>query len=137
MPNPDLASEFRVDPAALEGCGQSAQHLAGQVPGETARITGPSDQAAAGLRGWLTAGAIHDCGANWKTLLDKLAGEMGGCGAKLTQTAANYRQGEQSVYAHLKGAGGGTGTGTRPPATADPFGTVLAAERPSGTGKAQ
>ncbi|MFF2659522.1 hypothetical protein ACFVUH_19420 [Kitasatospora sp. NPDC058032] len=64
MPNPDGASGVKVNPAALEGCGQAAQHIAGQVPGETAKIVAPSDQAAATLQGWSTATAIRNCGTS-------------------------------------------------------------------------
>lgn len=130
MPNPDLASQFTVNPAALEGCGQSAQHIAQQVPGETAKIVGPSDQASAALKGWRTAGALHDCSANWKTLLDRLSVEMAGCGTRLVQTAAGYRQGEQSVYAHLQGGNPPAGSGSKAAAVPDPWGTVVAGEAP-------
>ncbi|MGW2541315.1 WXG100 family type VII secretion target [Kitasatospora sp. NPDC001574] len=131
MPNPDLASEFKVNPAALAGCGQSAQHIAGQVPGETAKIVAPSDRAAATLQGWLTATAIRTCGTNWRTLLDKLSGDMSDVGSKLVKTAAHYQQGEQSVYAHLRGAAGPAQGGATPAPEADPFGTVLAGESPA------
>ncbi|MEV6974646.1 type VII secretion target [Kitasatospora sp. NPDC093806] len=128
MPNPDLASAVKVNPAALQGCGQTAQHIAGQVPGETTKIIAPSDQAAATLQGWSTAAAIHNCGANWKTLLDKLSGDMSDVGAKLVTTAGHYRQVEQSVYAHLRGAAGPAQGGATPALASDPFGTVLASE---------
>ncbi|MFF2951917.1 hypothetical protein ACFVVU_11330 [Kitasatospora sp. NPDC057965] len=125
MPNPDLASEFKVNPAVLASCGQSAQYIASQVPGDTTKIIAPSNQAAATLQGWLTATAIQNCGTNWKTLLDKLSGGMADTGSKLVQTAAYYRQGEQSVYAHLRGAAGPARTGPAPVPETDPFGTVL------------
>ncbi|MFF8773209.1 hypothetical protein [Kitasatospora sp. NPDC015120] len=131
MPNPDLASEFKVNPAVLASCGQSAQYMASQVPGETAKIIAPSSQAAATLQGWLTAPAIQNCGTNWKTLLDKLAGTMADTGSRLVQTAAHYRQGEQSVYAHLRGAAGPAQAGPAPAPETDPFGTVLAGGNPS------
>ncbi|MEU6233682.1 hypothetical protein [Kitasatospora sp. NPDC047058] len=137
MPNPDLASEFKVNPAALEGCGQTAQHIAGEVPGETTKIIAPSDQAAATLQGWLTAPAVHDCGTNWKTLLDKLSGDMSDLGSKLVMTAAGYRQGEQSVYAHLRGAAGPAQSGATPAQGTDPFGTVLAGENSSAADKSR
>ncbi|MFJ9843726.1 hypothetical protein ACIRYZ_25375 [Kitasatospora sp. NPDC101155] len=84
MADPDADLEFRVKPAELDGCGQSAQHIGGLIPGETAKITDPCNQAAGGLKGWLTAGAIQNCGTNWKTLLDKLGTDMGD-GGKASQ----------------------------------------------------
>ncbi|AUY50601.1 hypothetical protein [Streptomyces sp. CB01881] len=128
MPNPDLASQFTVNPAALDGCGQSAQHIGGQIPGETTKITAPSDQASATLAGWQTAASLHNCSTNWKTLLDKLGGDMSTCGSKLVQTAAGYRQGEQSAYAHLRGSNAAAAGGAPAGAATDPFGTVLASE---------
>ncbi|MEV7022546.1 type VII secretion target [Kitasatospora sp. NPDC093558] len=124
MPNPDLAADFKVNPAALEGCGQSAQFIASQIPTETAKLTEPCNQAAAGLQGWQTATALQSCSTNWKTLLDKLGKDMGDLGSKLVQTAGVYRQGEQSVYAHLQGQGRGTPV----PAEPDPFGTMVVGE---------
>ncbi|MFJ9845380.1 hypothetical protein ACIRYZ_34050 [Kitasatospora sp. NPDC101155] len=121
--------EFKVNPAELDGCGQSAQHIGGPIPGETAKITEPYNQAAGTLKGWRTAAAVHDCDANWKTLLDKLGGDMGGVGSKLATSAGYYRQVEKDVHGHLKSQGGGAATTDEP----DPFGTVLT---PTG-GKAQ
>ncbi|MFF3113914.1 hypothetical protein ACFVSN_32575 [Kitasatospora sp. NPDC057904] len=133
VPNPDLASEFRVDPAALEGCGQSAQFIASQIPAETAKIAEPCTQAAAGLQGWQTGAALQSCSTNWKALLDKLGKDMGDLGSKLVQTAGVYRQGEQRVYAHLQGQGRGMPV----PAEPDPFGTVVVGETSTATEKSR
>ncbi|MBV2156750.1 hypothetical protein [Kitasatospora sp. SUK 42] len=119
MADPDLALEFEVNPAELDGCGQSAQHVAGLVPDETSKITDPCDQAAAGLQGWLTASAVRDCGANWKALLDRLGGDMGDVGGKLASSAGYYRQVEQDIQASM-------GSPSAPvPHEPDPFGTTV------------
>ncbi|MFD4399098.1 hypothetical protein [Kitasatospora sp. NPDC058478] len=102
MADPDLALEFKVNPAELDGCGQSAQHIGGLIPGETAKITDPCSQAAGGLKGWLTAAAIQNCGTNWKTLLDKLGGDMGDVGTKLATSAAYYRQVEKDIHGSMR-----------------------------------
>ncbi|MEV7026784.1 hypothetical protein [Kitasatospora sp. NPDC093558] len=102
MAGPDAGLEFKVKPAELDGCGQSAQHIGGLIPGETSKITGPCSQAAGGLKGWLTAGAIQNCGANWKTLLDKLGTDMGDVGTRLATSAAFYRQAEQNVHNSMR-----------------------------------
>ncbi|MFF2614084.1 hypothetical protein [Kitasatospora sp. NPDC058046] len=129
MADPDAALQFKVNPAELDGCGQSAQHIGGLVPGETSKITEPCNQAAGTLKGWLTAAAVRDCGANWKTLLDKLGSDMSDVGAKLATSAGYYRQVEKDIHGHLKSQDGGAATADEP----DPFGTVLT---PTG-GKAQ
>ncbi|MFG2904486.1 WXG100 family type VII secretion target [Kitasatospora sp. NPDC048286] len=142
MPSPYSSSAVAVNPSVLEGCGQTAQHLGGQIPPETAKIAEPNDQAASTLQGWLTGPAIHNCAANWKTLLDKLAGDMGSAGAKLTTTATAYRQNEQNVSVSMSG---NTDNGTHRPSVKDPFNTVLTsdlspaaeARRAAGAGKAQ
>ncbi|MFE4514248.1 WXG100 family type VII secretion target [Kitasatospora sp. NPDC056783] len=131
MPSPYSPSAVTVNPSVLEGCGQTAQHLGGQIPPETAKITEPSDQAASTLQGWLTGPAIHNCAANWKTLLDKLAGDMGGTGAKLATAAASYRQNEQNVSASMNG---GAVTGDYRPPAKDPFNTVLTGDLSPATG---
>ncbi|MER7581625.1 hypothetical protein [Kitasatospora sp. NPDC097691] len=143
MPGPYSRTAFAVNPAALESCGQTARHLGGQIPPETTKITAPSDQAAAALRGWLTGPAVHDCAADWKTLLDRLAADMGNSGTKLSTAAADYRRNEQDLSTALNGGPATTPCGYRAPA-ADPFGTVLTkdlspaaeAARTNGTGKA-
>ncbi|MEV7773084.1 hypothetical protein [Kitasatospora sp. NPDC086791] len=119
MADPDLALELKVNPAELDGCGQSAQHLGGLIPGETSKITEPSNQAAATLTGWQMAAAIRNCGTNWKTLLDRLGSDMGDVGTKLASSATYYRQVEKAIHASLKDPNA--------PATdePDPFGTVV------------
>ncbi|MFF2038850.1 hypothetical protein ACFVVX_00340 [Kitasatospora sp. NPDC058170] len=122
MADPDAALEFKVNPTELDGCGQSAQHIGGLIPGETAKLTEPCSQAASSLRGWLTAAAVRDCGANWKTLLDRLGGDMSDVGSKLATSAGYYRQVDKDIHGHLKSQGGGASA----PGEPDPFGTVLA-----------
>ncbi|MFI9330065.1 WXG100 family type VII secretion target [Kitasatospora sp. NPDC052868] len=142
MTSPYSNPAFAVNPSALEGCGQTAQHLGSQIPPETAKITEPNDQAASTLQGWLTGPAIHNCAANWKTLLDKIAGDIGSAGTKLTTAATAYRQNEQNVSMSMNGV---TATGTYRPPVNDPFNTVLTsdlspaaeARRAAGAGKAQ
>ncbi|MFI8460838.1 hypothetical protein [Kitasatospora sp. NPDC085464] len=144
MPGPYSRAALAVNPAVLENCGQTAQHLGSRIPSETTKITAPGDQAAAALRGWLTGPAIHDCAAGWKTLLDKLAADMAGSGTKLSTAAADYRRNEQSLSTALTGSAATTPYAHRPPA-ADPFGTVLTkdlspaaeAARTNGAGKAR
>lgn len=46
MADPDGSLGFKVKPDELDGCGQSAQHIGGLIPGETAKITDPCSQAA-------------------------------------------------------------------------------------------
>ncbi|MFI9325504.1 hypothetical protein ACIGXI_37800 [Kitasatospora aureofaciens] len=101
MADPDASLDFKVKPDELDGCGQSAQHIGGLIPGETAKITDPCSQAAGTLQGWLTAAALTTCGSNWKTLLDKLGGDMGEVGTKLGTSAAFYRQVEQDIHTNM------------------------------------
>ncbi|MFE7529108.1 type VII secretion target [Kitasatospora sp. NPDC057542] len=119
MPNPDLASELKVNPAELDGCGQSAQHIGSLIPGETSKVTEPNNQAANGLRGWQMAAAIQGCATNWKTLLDKLGADMGDVGTKLAASATYYRQVEKDIHASLKDPNAPAGD------EPDPFGTVV------------
>lgn len=119
MADPDLALEFKVNPAELDGCGQSAQHIGGLIPGETSKITEPCNQASSTLQGWLTSAAVHDCGTNWKTLLDKLGGDMGDVGTKLATTAAYYRQVEKDIHTSMRNPAAPT------PDEPDPFGTTV------------
>ncbi|RKT09572.1 hypothetical protein BX285_6667 [Streptomyces sp. 1114.5] len=129
MADPDMALAFKVNPAELDGCGQSAQHIGGLIPGETGKITEPCNQAAGGLKGWLTATAIQNCGTNWKTLLDKLGGDMGDVGTKLASSAAYYRQVEQDIHGSMKNPSAPT------PSEPDPFNTtfVPGPVKPAGT----
>ncbi|GAB7181701.1 hypothetical protein ATKI12_1532 [Kitasatospora sp. Ki12] len=119
MADTDQALELKVNPAELDGCGQSAQHIGGLIPGETSKITEPSNQAAGTLAGWQLATAIRNCGTNWKTLLDKLGGDMGDVGTKLASSATYYRQVEKAIHASLKDP-------NSPTDEPDPFGTVVA-----------
>ncbi|MFE5582482.1 hypothetical protein [Kitasatospora sp. NPDC056531] len=119
MSDPDLSLEFKVKPAELDGCGQSAQHTGGLIPGETSKITEPCSQAASGLQGFLTATAITNCGTNWKTLLDKLGGDMGDVGTKLATTAAYYRQAEQNAHNSMRNPNAPA------PTEPDPFDTTV------------
>ncbi|MFI9319533.1 hypothetical protein ACIGXI_07035 [Kitasatospora aureofaciens] len=119
MADPDLSLEFKVKPAELDGCGQSAQHIGGLIPGETSKITEPCSQAAGGLKGWLTAGAITNCSTNWKTLLDKLGGDMGDVGTKLGTSATYYRTAEQNAHNSMRNPNAPASSGTEP----DPFNT--------------
>ncbi|MGW3046018.1 hypothetical protein ACWC9T_39840 [Kitasatospora sp. NPDC001159] len=121
MAEPDAGLEFKVKPAELDGCGQSAQHIGGLIPGETSKITDPCSQAAGGLKGWLTATAITNCGTNWKTLLDKLGGDMGDVGTKLGTSAAYYRQAEQDAHNSMRNPSASVANGQEP----DPFDTTF------------
>jgi hypothetical protein len=114
----------------LEASGHNAQKVAEQIPGEADKIVGSTDQAAGGLQGWATAGALHDCTAAWNTLLKKLSGDMDGYGGKMITMAQNYRNGEQNVTNNLYSIGGAASGGGGLTASAsggvgDPFGTVL------------
>ncbi|MGW4890912.1 WXG100 family type VII secretion target [Kitasatospora sp. NPDC004240] len=119
MADPDAGLQFKVNPAELDGCGQSAQHIGGLIPGETSKLAEPCNQAAGTLRGWLTAAAVRDCGANWKTLLDKLAGDMGDVGTKLATTATYYRQVEKDIHQSFRNPAAPL------PDAPDPFGTTF------------
>jgi hypothetical protein len=114
----------------LEASGHNGQKVAEQIPGEADKIVGSTDQAAGGLKGFTTAGAVHDCTAAWNALLKKLSGDMDGYGAKMITMAQNYRNGEQDVTNNLYSisvVGGGGGGPLAPPVggAGDPFGTVL------------
>ncbi|WP_181799463.1 WXG100 family type VII secretion target [Kitasatospora acidiphila] len=101
MQEPEGSQTLQVNPDVLTASGKSGQQIAEQIPGETTKIVQPSDQASEGLQGWATAGALHDCTAAWKTLLDGLAKDMDGYGGKLVAMAQNYRSTDQSVAAQL------------------------------------
>ncbi|MFE7589516.1 hypothetical protein ACFU6K_08950 [Kitasatospora sp. NPDC057512] len=111
--------QFKVSPAELDGCGQSAQHIGGLIPGETSKLAEPCNQAAGTLKGWLTAAAVRDCGANWKTLLDKLGSDVSDVGTKLATTAAYYRQAEQNAHNRMRDPAAPV------PDEPDPFGTTV------------
>ncbi|MFE5582100.1 WXG100 family type VII secretion target [Kitasatospora sp. NPDC056531] len=119
MADPDAGLEYKVKPDELDGCGQSAQHIGGLIPGETTKITEPSNQAAGTLQGWQTATAITNCGTNWKTLLDKLGGDMGDVGTKLATSAAYYRQAEQNAHNSMRNPNAPL------PEVPDPFDTTV------------
>ncbi|MER7672389.1 hypothetical protein ABTY61_28555 [Kitasatospora sp. NPDC096128] len=119
MAEQDAGLEFKVKPGELDGCGQSAQHIGGLIPGETAKLNDPCGQAAGGLKGFLTAGAITSCGTNWKTLLDRLGGDMGDVGTKLGTSATYYRQAEQNAHNSMRNPNAPAPSGPEP----DPFGT--------------
>ncbi|WP_188307808.1 hypothetical protein [Streptomyces sp. CBMA123] len=121
MADPDSNLQFQVKPGELDGCGQSAQHIGSLIPGETAKITDPCGQAAGSLQGWLTAAALTTCGSDWKTLLDKLGGDMGDVGTKLGTSAAYYRQVEQDIHTNMIHPDVPVPASTAP----DPFGTVV------------
>ncbi|MFD7454703.1 hypothetical protein [Kitasatospora sp. NPDC059827] len=121
MAVPDAGLEFKVKPGELDGCGQSAQHIGGLIPGETAKITDPCSTAAGGLKGFLTAGAITSCSTSWKTLLDKLGGDMGDVGTKLGTSATYYRQAEQNAHNSMRNPNAPASNGTEP----DPFDTAV------------
>ncbi|MDH6136357.1 hypothetical protein P3T37_005782 [Kitasatospora sp. MAA4] len=133
MPIPDAGGGFQVNPDELEGAGQSAQGLAEQIPGETKNVLAPSDQASSGLAGWTTGAALHDCTYDWQKLLDGLAGDMDGYGAKLIQMAQGYQQSDQGAAADLRSVQTSSRSAAyQSPAgsagSADPFGTMLAGE---------
>ncbi|MEU8924364.1 hypothetical protein AB0D10_26055 [Kitasatospora sp. NPDC048545] len=121
MADPDASLQFKVNPGELDGCGQSAQHIGSLIPGETSKLAEPCNQAAGTLQGWLTAAAIRDCGANWKTLLDKLGGDMGDVGTKLGTTATFYRQAEQNAHNSMRNPAAPAPAQNEP----DPFGTTV------------
>ncbi|WP_329494430.1 hypothetical protein OG267_10125 [Kitasatospora herbaricolor] len=115
---------YRVSPGELEGSGQSAKEVAGLVPGETTKVVDPSDQASATLKGWQLGGALHDCTADWKVLLDKLSTDMDTYGTKMIKMAQEYRANDLAVAAKLNAIG----TRSAPTAAAggpDPFGTTV------------
>lgn len=101
MQEPEGSQTLQVNPDVLTASGKSGQQIAEQIPGETTKIVQPSDQASGSLQGWATAGALHDCTAAWKTLLDGLAKDMDGYGGKLVAMAQNYRSTDQSVANQL------------------------------------
>jgi hypothetical protein len=115
----DPGPGFNVNPAELDGCGQSAQHIGGLIPGETSKLSEPCSQTASGLQGFLTAAAITNCGTNWKTLLDRLGGDMGDVGTKLATSAAYYRQAEQDAADSMRNPSAPA------PNEPDPFGTAV------------
>ncbi|MER7672392.1 hypothetical protein ABTY61_28570 [Kitasatospora sp. NPDC096128] len=121
MAEPDAGLAFKVKPSELDGCGQSAQHIGGLIPGETAKITDPCSQAAGTMQGWLTAAALTTCGSSWKTLLDKLGSDMGDLGTKLGTSAAYYRQVEQDIHNNMIHPDVPVPTTNEP----DPFGTTI------------
>ncbi|MFJ3789333.1 hypothetical protein [Kitasatospora sp. NPDC090091] len=106
---------FTVRPDELSAAGSNAQAVAGKVPEETARLAAPSDKAAAGLPGWQSGPALHDCSAAWKALLDGLAEDMRTAGGNLITTAHNYRTSDRSMGGTPVAQSGGT----------DPFGTRI------------
>ncbi|MFF1873666.1 hypothetical protein [Streptomyces sp. CB03911] len=115
-----------MSPDELEGSGQSAKEVAGLVPGETTKVVDPSDQASATLKDWQLSGALHDCTAGWKTLLDKLSTDMDSYGTKMIKMAQEYRGTDHGVAAKLNAIGTQSAPGPAPAAAGpDPFGTTV------------
>lgn len=105
---------FSVSPDQLTTSGQSAQGIAGQIPGESQGILQPSDQASSGLAGWATAGALHDCTYDWQKLIDGLASDMGAYGGKLIQMAQGYQQSDQSAAGTMLAVSSSSGAAPGP-----------------------
>ncbi|MFI6448740.1 hypothetical protein [Kitasatospora sp. NPDC050543] len=126
----DGGGGYQVSPGELEGCGHSAKEVAGQIPGETGKVVGPSDSASGAFQGWQLSGALHDCTADWKTLLDKLSADMDSYGAKLIQMAQEYRGSDHTAMASMN-AIGAKYAAPAPAAAAgtDPFGTRVHGRR--------
>ncbi|MCX4748761.1 type VII secretion target [Kitasatospora sp. NBC_01287] len=113
-------SGFAVHPDTLRAAGQNAQAVAGRIPDETKGIGPASDTGVAGLAGWESGQALHDCTAAWQTLLTTLSGQLDSQGQNLVTTAQNYSAIDSATALALTGAGS-----VRPAAGADPFVTVL------------
>ncbi|MFF3601559.1 hypothetical protein [Kitasatospora indigofera] len=97
----------RVDPHGLTKVGRKTQEVAALMPGELARMQGPSDEAVSGLPGWSTGSALDACTRAWEACLRKLAGEVDSDGANMVTAAKNYSDSEFSVYSSMAGNGGG------------------------------
>ncbi|MEU9040113.1 MULTISPECIES: hypothetical protein [unclassified Kitasatospora] len=131
--DPDKALELVVRPSDLTASGQSAQQLAQAVPGEDQALTEASGKAEGGLKGWTTATALHNCTANWATLLNSLAGDLGRYGTKLQQIAQSYGSSDRNIADDLDGTAARTAASTSPstpgPSRPDPFNTVIVGDQ--------
>lgn len=85
------------------------QSVAQAIPAELAIVHGPSDNAAAGLRGWRTAGALDRCTSAWTERLKAFAGELDEHGGKLIAGAGSYRSADTSVLLGINNLGRGGG----------------------------
>ncbi|GAB7187707.1 hypothetical protein ATKI12_7538 [Kitasatospora sp. Ki12] len=130
--DPEKALQLVVRPSDLRASGQSAAQLAQAVPAEDHALAEASGTAEGGLKGWTTATALHGCTANWVTLLNNLAGELGTSGTKLQQIALTYGSGDRDIADDLTGAGttaGTTAQASAAPSRPDPFNTVIVGGR--------
>ncbi|MGW6919113.1 hypothetical protein ACWGB8_35655 [Kitasatospora sp. NPDC054939] len=125
MADPDAPGgrNLRVAPGELEGSGQGAQKIAGEIPPETKKVVEPSDAAANELKGWAAAGALRDCTDGWKKLLDGLAKDMDAYGGKLIATGQGYRTVEHTVAASM--AAPAPAQVSIQPGGPDPFDTLI------------
>ncbi|GAA2241761.1 hypothetical protein GCM10010430_24160 [Kitasatospora cystarginea] len=96
-----MTAAISVDPHGLAQVGRQSREVAAAMPAEIVRIQGPSDEAAAGLRGWRTQEALTRCTQAWEDCLRTLAAEVDANGASLIATADNYTATDAAVHGSL------------------------------------
>ncbi|KJK58147.1 type VII secretion target [Saccharothrix sp. ST-888] len=100
-----MTDSISVDPHGLAKVGRQSREVAAAMPTEIVRIQGPSDEAAAALRGWRTQEALTRCTQAWTDCLRALAAEVDANGANMIATADNYAAADSSVHSSMSYAG--------------------------------
>ncbi|MFJ9461701.1 hypothetical protein ACIRST_42350 [Kitasatospora sp. NPDC101447] len=92
---------LKVDTNGLKKVGNQCHDIAEQMPAELARVHKPSDEAAAGLSGWLSGAAITACTAAWEKGQRQLAKDIGDNGNNMITAANNYDGVDEAVQKSL------------------------------------
>ncbi|MGK4581035.1 hypothetical protein [Kitasatospora sp. HPMI-4] len=96
-----MSGAIRVDPHGLAKVGRHSREVAAAMPGEIVRVQGPSEEAAAGLRGWRTQEALTRCTRAWEECLRALAAEVDANGTNMIATAGNYTATDAEIHGAL------------------------------------
>lgn len=87
-----MAFVLAVHPEQLAAEGRALKGVGQAVAGALAAVHGPSDAAAAGLRGWRSAAALDRLTGSWSRRMRGLAAELDDAGGRLVATAGSYRE---------------------------------------------
>ncbi|MFF7988455.1 type VII secretion target [Kitasatospora xanthocidica] len=92
---------LKVDTNGLKKVGKQCHDIAEQMPAELALVHKPSDEAAAGLSGWLSGAAITACTEAWEKGQRQLAKDIDDNGNKMITAADNYDGVDEAVHKSL------------------------------------
>jgi hypothetical protein len=89
--------EMQVQRQALERAAAAAPDLEATIRAGLRAIGPESREAAAGIRGWATAGALDKVAAGWHTKINSIADHVADFEPKLRETARHVEQAEQDT----------------------------------------